>query len=295
MPHKRESKMIAVSLNGSLYQDEGDAAPRLSVTDRGFLLGDGLFETLPILGGHPLWWPEHLARLRRAAKWIGLPLNEVLIDEMLVQMCKESAGQNAILRFTISRGSGGRGLLPPDMPKPTVLATLTPLPERLAFEEMSLVTSTIRRNETSPTSQIKSLTYLDNILAARQAGQSKADDALMLNTSGNVACSTIGNLFALYDDLLVTPPCSDGCLPGILRQNLLTLAPEWGFRVKTASLTPQELKKADGLIMTNSLRIIRRVSRLDSHPYDPSRNKAIGCLQQRMRDEIEKQTRVSLT
>lgn len=289
--------MKATMLNGTLFRDEACEHVRLPASDRGFLLGDGLFETLPVLRGTPLWWPEHRTRLTQSAKRLGLPLDHALLDETVMQLAALSGDANTILRIAVSRGSGGRGLLPPTKAQPTLLATLAPLPDGLAFQDMTLATSSIRRNAHSITASIKSNNYLDNIMAAQQAEQAGASDALMRNTDGRIASTTIGNLFALHGNHLITPPVSDGVLPGILRQQILALAPQWGFKASEATLMPDDIKKADGLIMTNSLRFIRRVTAWDDiafavkpdDPIDP-----IAHLQARMRDHVANRTGVAL-
>jgi branched-chain amino acid aminotransferase len=278
--------MKAAILNGTLYQGDTCDSLNLSASDRGFLLGDGLFETLPVLNGQPLWWSDHKDRLTRSAGMIDLPLDMELLDQMIERLSAVSDGQSAILRIAVSRGAGGRGLLPPDAPKPTLLATLVPLPAGLAFADVTLATSTIRRNEHSVTARIKSCNYLDNILAAREAEKAGAGDALLLNTAGNVACTTIGNLFALEGNRLTTPPLADGVLPGILRGQLLALANRWGFECREASIDLQTLKKADGLLMTNSLRFIRRVTELDGHRFTSTPDDRIAHLQSSLRQHV---------
>ena len=234
--------MKATMLNGILFRDEACDHVRLPASDRGFLLGDGLFETLPVLQGTPLWWPEHRTRLTQSAKRLRLPLDHVLLDETVTQLAALSGDANTILRIAVSRDSGGRGLLPPAKAQPTLLATLAPFPDGLAFQDMTLATSSIRRNAHSITASIKSNNYLDNIMAAQQAEQAGASDALMLNTDGRIASTTIGNLFALHGNHLITPPVSDGVLPGILRQQILALVPQWGFEASEATLMPDDVK-----------------------------------------------------
>nr|WP_319388880.1 aminotransferase class IV [uncultured Cohaesibacter sp.] len=278
--------MKAAILNSTLYQDDACDSLTLPASDRGFLLGDGLFETLPVLNDQPLWWSGHKTRLTRSAELIGLPLDMELLDQTVARLSAVSNGESAILRIAVSRGAGGRGLLPPDEPKPTLLATLTPLPAGLAFADVTLATSTIRRNEHSVTARLKSNNYLDNILAAREAEKSGAGDALLLNSAGNAACTTIGNLFTLKGNRLTTPPVADGVLPGILRGQLLALASRWGFECREASIDLQALKKADGLVMTNSLRFIRRVTELDGHRFNSTPDDRIAHLQSRLRQHV---------
>ncbi|SNY93861.1 branched-chain amino acid aminotransferase [Cohaesibacter sp. ES.047] len=287
---------LAISINGQLFQGEEIDNAGLSPTDRGALLGDGLFETLPILQGRALWWDRHCRRLADAANSIGLPLDIDHIDEMVKQMQGVAGGANCALRLTVTRGVGGRGLSLPEAPAPTIICSLSPLAVNFSFQDVRLATSTIRRNELSPTSSLKSLGYLDNILATREAQSKEADDALLLNTRGNVACTTICNLFMLMGDRLITPPVRDGILPGILREVLLEEAPALGLSVEEASIEPEQLKKADGLFLTNSLRIMRRVTHLDGNAVGDTStpDDTITRLQYHLRDLIITQTGIAL-
>ena len=288
----------AISLNGQLFKGSELEMAHISPADRGLLLGDGLFETLPILKGQALWWDRHRSRLLTAADTIGLALEAGQLDDIVAQMERASDEAPSILRLTVTRGSGGRGLLPPHPAAPMMMATLAPLSLGFPFQDVRLVTSPIRRNETSPTASIKALAYLDNILATKDAEVRGADDALLLNTADRVASTTISNLFMVDGVTLVTPPISDGVLPGILRQVLLEQAPRLGLTVLERSIGPAELKKADGLFLTNSLRIIRRVTRLDDTSLDLSPtgtkgNDVIARLRAHMRDLIRELTGVS--
>lgn len=274
---------IAISLNSKLFTGEEINGASISASDRGLLLGDGLFETLPVLSGTPLWLTDHTDRLMQSAGLLGLELDRSQCETAIAQALtciKRAPGGNGILRLTITRGSGGRGLLPPQDTSPTIMASLGPFPLSLPFASASLVTSPIRRNETSPTSRIKSLGYQDNILATQQASQNQADDAVFLNSQGKVCCTTICNVFAIKDDHILTPPVEDGLLPGIMRQKLLNLLPMHGIEIRVQSLALEDLHSADGLFLTNSLRIIRPVTRLDNIVYTPHEKPVLKQCQQ---------------
>ena len=120
----------------------------------------------------------------------------------------------------------------------------------------------MRRNETSPTSRIKSLSYLDSVLAARHAAEAGADDALFLNSAGQIACSTIANLFLLEGNTLITPPCADGAMDGVIRQILLDHPPA-GMRALQAQCTLDRLLAADAAFLTNSIRLVRPVTEFE--------------------------------
>lgn len=263
--------IIAATLDSTLYQRQALDDATIPISDRGLLLGEGLFETLPILNHHPIWLSEHLDRLEKAAKLVELPFDRKLAEDNIHTLAEFTPDGRGIIRLSLTGGSGGRGLLPPDAPTPCMIASLMGYPAAMAHDSLTLMTSSIRRNEYSPASRIKSLNYLDNILAAKEAAKQGIDDALMLNSKGFVACTTIGNIFTIIGNEVITPPISDGVLPGILRQKLIDHASEIGLSIKEHSLTIEDIKKADGLFLTNSLRLIRTVTHLDGHSFDHDR------------------------
>ena len=282
----------AAWIDGSLRLGTEVETASISLNDRGLLLGDGLFETLPILHGTPIWWSEHRDRLIDSAKRIGIHPNIEQLNACVDALSRINTHAKAILRMTLTRGTSGRGLVPSQGCEGVLFASLSPMPETMAFDTLELITSSIRKNELSPTANMKSLNYLDHILAANEAAKAGAGDALLLSTKGMVSCSTIGNVFALFGKTIITPPISDGVLPGIMRSKILDCAPDLGLQALESTLALADLKKADGLFLTNSLRIIRRVSKLDETPFAPiaSNGDTITLLVQHFRQHLEEMT-----
>ncbi|WP_152047089.1 aminotransferase class IV [Aureimonas psammosilenae] len=235
--------------------------------DRGLLLGDGLFDTSLVLGGRVVWREAHLERLQAACRTLGIPLDPDLAARSM-DMAAEDAGTGSV-RVTVTRGSGPRGLLPPPEPRPTILAANAAGSPALAFAPIRLWPTAIRRNETSPASRVKALNYLDAVLALGEARRHDCDETLFLNTAGHVACCGAGNLFALTGNSLATPPLSDGVLPGIARGAILRLAPRIGLCPREISLSPDDIRAADALFLTNSLRLLAPVSALGQHVFPP--------------------------
>ncbi len=230
--------------------------------DRGFLLGDGVFDTLVALNGVPFEGERHLARLVGQAAQIDIAIDA---SEIRTDWQKFIPGNDpCILRTTVTRGTAERGLWPAKRSTPTRTVSATSWSPALMQGSVSLITSSIRRNEQAPSARLKSLSYLDNILAAREARERGADDALLLNTRGAVACTTIANIFALTATRLVTPPLGDGVLAGIMRALVLELAGDIGLTAEERSLSPSDLAAADLLFVTNSVRFLRPVSALDA-------------------------------
>lgn len=235
--------------------------------DRGFLLGDGVFDTLVAFNGKPVEGERHLARLVAQAVEIGITVGTAEVAHGWRNTLSEFGAAPCIFRTTISRGTSERGLWPEKVSAPTVAVAASPWSPALMQGPVSLVASVIRRNDQSPSSRLKSLSYLDNILAAREAQERGADDALLLNTAGNVACTTIANVFALKGARLATPPLTDGVLAGIMRALVLELAAGIGLTAEERSLLPADLAAADLLFVTNSVRFLRPVSALDATTY----------------------------
>lgn len=212
---------MKISLNGELVDG---AAARIDPSDRGLTLGDGLFETIALRKGKARRLPAHFTRLRLSATALGIPLtyDDAALDALVAGVIAANSLTDGVLRITLTRGPGARGIaLPPD-PRPTLLMTAAPAPP--APEPARVIVATVtRRNELSPLSRFKTLNYLDSVLARDEATQAGADDALLLNTQGRVAESTIANIFLLVNGGLITPPVSDGALPGVARADVIKL------------------------------------------------------------------------
>ncbi len=237
---------MSVWLNGALLPA---GAARIDPADRGFLLGDGVFETLLAAGGVLPHAARHLARLRDGAALLGIPVawdDAALLDGMAAVAARVPAARVAV-RATLTRGPGLRGILPPAVVSPTLLITAAPAPAPLPPARVVIATGT-RRNEHSPLSRIKSLNYLDSILARAEAAQLAADDAILLNTAGRVAEASAGNVFLVIEGRCVTPPVADGALPGIARALLL----EAGTAIE-APLWPDDVWRAEAGFIANSL------------------------------------------
>lgn len=242
--------MSVVWLNGRLVP-EGEAA--ISIFDRGFTLADGVFETLRVKDGRPLWLADHLARLRRGADVFGIPVpfdNDAFATGMS-ELLGALGHAQASLRLTLTRGpSRVRGLWPPASPAtPTVLMTASPLPPGAPRPPMNLVIArTVRRNEHSPLSLIKSLNYGDNILARREAEQRGADDCLLMNGAGRIVCATAGNVFLRLAGAWRTPSITEGILAGTARGRLIGM-----LSVREEPLAPDAVAEADAGFISNSL------------------------------------------
>lgn len=258
-------------VNGQLVPECSDA---VSPLDRGLLLGDGLFETMRVVRGRVLQWDRHWERLRGGAQALGLALPWTS-DELREAVDRTLHANNlceATVRLTVTRGTGpARGLLPPGDTQPTLLIRATPFapyPAHLYCNGMQVIVSRrVRRNEQSPLSRVKSLCYLDNVVARQEAMRSDADEALLLNTQSNVACATTANVFCVQAGRLRTPPVADGALPGTIRALVCAeLAQKLQCGVKISRLDEAALFQADEVFLTNALMGIMPVSAVDGRP-----------------------------
>lgn len=253
-----------IFLNGRLVEED---RARIDPADRGLLLGDGLFETLRGHDGRIAGLAAHLERLRRGAEVLGLPLPDIDLAAAAGETLAANglATGTAALRITLTRGPGPRGLAPPVEPHPTLtIAAVAAAPP--AETPLKAVIAATRRNEQSPLAQLKTLNYLDNVLAKSEAEARGADDALLLNTAGRLACASAANLFLVRGRRLLTPPPGEGVLPGVTRAEVIALAAELDLAVAETPLEPDQLRAADEAFLTNSLIRIRPLIAVNDHP-----------------------------
>lgn len=259
-------------LNGTLV-----AAPeaRIDPADRGFTLGDGVFETIRASAGEPTHLYRHLERLRSGLELLGLsnPYEDAALADALRAVLSANRLTEAVLRLTVSRGIAARGVWPEGPVAPTILITPAPLPQSLPPARL-IVAHCTRRNEFSPLSRIKSLNYLDSILARREAAEQGADDALLLNTKGFAAEATAANLFVIKAGRLLTPPLHHGALPGIIRARLLE-----SHAAEEAAIRPEDLAAVQAVFLSNSLGL-KEVASLDAQPLARQPDRVAGLARQ---------------
>jgi branched-chain amino acid aminotransferase len=230
--------------------------------DRGFMLGDGIFETLLVTNRVAIWRNAHLERMGKAARRMGLPFNSDAIILAMNDALQTVDPQPHVMRVTLSRGVTARGLAV-ETEKPTLLVTCNAFDAASIGKPVSLITSTLRRNPASISDRYKTLSYVNNVMAAREARARGADDALMLTIDGMVACTSVANIFLAQGQKLVTPAESEGILPGVMRRFLIEHAAQLGFSVESRAVEIEELHAADHVFITNSLRLLNPVQALD--------------------------------
>ena len=261
-------------MNGSI---EAADARHLSAFDRGFQLGDGVFETLRARGGRPTELADHLARLRRSAAGLDIELAPSLevdvetgIGALLDAEGLGGPSGDASVRITVSRGSmAGRGLLPAERPEPTVVIQAWPVPppptDHLEVG-LHLVVSAVRRDPASPLAALKTTSRADYVYARLEARRAGADDALFLTTDGRLSEATSANVFLVRRGALATPALDCAILPGTTRSWILGWAAAAGLAPVEASLTPADLAGADEAFVCSSVAGILPVTRFEGRP-----------------------------
>ena len=262
---------MIVFLNGK-FLPEADAV--VSLNDRGFLLGDGLFETTRVAHGRPFRLAQHLERLSRGADFfkIKLPYSPKEIQKFAAELITKNELSDAVLRVTLTRGPGMRGYSTSGANQPTLALTLHTLPPQTRDEPLqwSLITSSFRVPASDTLAGFKSTSKVLNVLARVEAETKDADEALLLNTNGEVAEAAGGNLFWVYHDKICTVPTGRGVLPGITRAVVLEICQSLGLESTKRVIKPEMLRNAEGIFVTQSALGIVPVVSFDGLPVAPS-------------------------
>jgi branched-subunit amino acid aminotransferase/4-amino-4-deoxychorismate lyase len=251
-----------------------EAEAVIPINDRGFLLGDGLFETMRVVNGRPFRMAQHLERLTRGLDFvkIKLPFTPKELQKFAAELIERNQLPDSILRLMITRGPAPRGYSTKNSGPPTVLMTLSPLPAATPDEPLqwSLVTSPFRVPASDALASFKTTSKMLNILARADAEERGADEALLLNTNGEAAEAAGGNLFWVYQERICTVPTGRGVLPGITRAVVLEICQLLGFETNKRVVKPEMLRNAEGIFITTSSFGIVPVVSFDGEPVAPS-------------------------
>jgi len=257
---------MKIYLDGKYY-DERTA--KVSVFDHGLLYGDGIFEGIRIYNGRVFKLKEHIDRLFYSAKAILLeiPMSHADLMKATVETCWKNKLRAGYIRLVVTRGVGNLGLNPRSCKKPSVIIIADKIqvyPADLYARGMDIVTvPTVRNLHSAVNPAIKSLNYLNNILAKIEANQAGVEEAVMLNAEGFVAECTADNLFIIKNGEVFTPPNSAGALYGITRQTVIDLAQAAGLKVSEPNLTRYDLFNADECFLTGTGAEIMPVVKID--------------------------------
>lgn len=238
------------------FLDERNA--KVSVFDHGLLYGDGVFEGIRAYNGRIFKLKEHIDRLFYSAKAILLeiPMSHAALMKATVETCRRNRLQDCYIRLVVTRGVGTLGLNPRSCKNPSVIiiaGKIQVYPVEMYERGMDIVTvPTVRNLHSAVNPAIKSLNYLNNILAKIEANNAGVEEAVMLNAEGYVAEGTADNIFVIRQGALFTPPLSAGALYGITRQTVIELAEAAGWKVSEPNLTRYDLFNAEECFLTGT-------------------------------------------
>jgi branched-chain amino acid aminotransferase len=245
---------MLVFLNGQFLPEEQAV---VSVFDRSFLYGDGLFETLLVCNRQPFRWTQHLERLQGGAEFlkIKVPFPPQALRGFADELISRNQMSEALLRLTLSRGVGVRGYSPKGADRPSLVMSLHPAPGVLQPESVphwKLITSSLRLPADERLAQFKTTNKLQQILARAEADVAEADEALLMNTDGFIVEASSSNLFWVEGDAVCTPPLASGILAGVTRAVVLEICGSIGLKTRKKNITSKELKQTEGVFLSLS-------------------------------------------
>lgn len=264
-----EAKALTIYLDGK-FVPEADA--KVSVFDHGLLYGDGVFEGIRFYNGRVFRLEEHIERLWDSARSICLeiPIGRGEMTEALLETIRQNGLNEGYIRLVVTRGVGNLGLNPMQCKRPSIIIIATTIalyPKEVCEKGLTVVTCATRR--TSPAAlnpAVKSLNYLNNVMARIEANLAGADEALMLNEAGNVAECTADNVFIIKRGNIFTPPISAGALRGITRSVVFDIAAELGLKITETDITRHDVFIADECFLTGTAAEVIPVVKADGRP-----------------------------
>ncbi len=263
VPQTRETRIY---IDGEFYSE---ANAKISVFDHGLLYGDGIFEGIRFYHGRVFRLEQHLDRLWDSARSICLeiPMTKEAMSEAVLETIRQNHLRDGYIRLIVTRGVGNLGLNPADCRKPSVIiiaARIALYSHDVHRKGLSIVTCATRRcSPAALNPAVKSLNYLNNVMARIEANLAGADEALMLNDAGNIAECTADNVFVVRHGQIFTPPISAGALPGITRSVVFEIGAQLGIKVLETNLTRHDIFVADECFLTGTAAEIIPVVKAD--------------------------------
>ncbi len=262
---------MVVFLNGQFVPESQALIP---VTDRGFMYGDGLFETMRVFNGRPFRMAQHLERMVRGANYLNIPMpcTPRELQQFAARLIEENQMPDAVLRVTLTRGPGPRGYSPKQAGPSTLVMSLHPVEplDPVQPPRWSMVTSTFTLPANDPLASFKTLNKLLHIAARAQAEARDADEALLMNTNGEVTEASGANLFWIYRDKVCTPPTGRGALPGITRAVILEICQVLGLPTNKRVIKREALRNAEAIFLSQSALGMISIVSLDGEPVPHS-------------------------
>ena len=285
------SMSLKIHISGKYYDKEN---AKVSVYDHGFLYGDGIFEGMRSYGGKVFRLKEHLERLWASAKaiWLTIPITQEEMAKAVNDTLATNGIKDGYIRLIVTRGAGALGLDPNRCSDPQVIVIADHIqlyPKEMYENGLEIITASTIRNHTAALSpRIKSLNYLNNIMAKIEGLQAGCVEALMLNAKGEVAECTADNIFIARKGVLMTPPIDAGILEGITRDAVIELAGEMKIPLQQIALTRHDIFIADECFITGSAAEIIPVVKLDSRVIGDGKP---GPLTKKLTEQFHRLTR----
>ena len=268
----------------------GEPGDRVSIQDRGFQYGDGLFETLAVSQGRPLWWERHMQRLFAGAARLGItPPGETVLREEAWRLCKDV--DRAALKIVLTRGSSGRGYAIHQAMPPTRVISLSPWPDYPESHAMNGVDVRACRTMLSRNPRLAGIKHLNRLeqVLARAEWRDEYTEGLMLDEGGLVIEATMSNLFLVHNGVLLTPDLSACGVEGIMRGLVLEKAEMLSLPSRVVTVTQDDVFRAEELFLTNSLFGLWPVKKLDwSTPERGSKEYPVGKITQAIQEALAK-------
>lgn len=285
------AKQSVVYIDGQ-YLPEAEA--KVSVFDHGLLYGDGIFEGIRFYNGRVFKLEQHLDRLWDSARSICLeiPISRSEMTAVLLETIRRNGLRDGYIRQIVTRGVGNLGLNPVGCKRPSVIiivATIALYPKEVYESGLTVITCATRRmNAAALNPAVKSLNYLNNVMARIEANLAGADEALMLNDAGNVAECTADNVFVIKGGQIFTPPISAGALRGITRSVVFEIAAEFGVKLSETEITRHDVFVADECFLTGTAAELIPVIKADGRMIGTGKP---GSITARMIERFRKLTR----
>jgi aminodeoxychorismate lyase len=262
---------MIVFLNGKFVPEE---QALVSVFDRSFLYGDGLFETILVANGAPFRWEQHMERLLNGAAFLGitLPYPRKELNGFAMKLIRENRLSNGMLRLTLSRGIGVRGYSPRGAASPTLVMALSTMPNSgpNVLQDWALRTSSFKLPAQQPLAQFKNCNKLAQILARAESEQAGANEALLANTDEFIVEGASSNLFWIDQGIICTPPLSSGILSGVTRLLIIELCRGLSLQTSERNISGSGLLNSDGVFLSLSTIGIAQGVSLDGKPLRQS-------------------------
>jgi branched-chain amino acid aminotransferase len=282
-------KELIIYINGKFYPK---SEAKISVYDHGLLYGDGVFEGIRAYNGVVFKLKEHLDRLYQSTHTIMLqvPLTKNEMTQAVLETLKKNNLKNAYIRLIVTRGKGDLGLDPRKCPKPTVIIITEPMIQiyeaKTKEKGMTAAICWVKRDSVDATThEVKSLNYMNSILAKIEANTAGVDEAIYLDKRGFVCEGSSDNIFMVKEGKVVTPPVSTGALAGITRNRVMKLAEDLGYTVVERNITPNELFNADEVFLTGTAAEVVPVREINKRIIGSGKR---GPVTKRLMEEFEK-------